>query len=855
MAEAANKNTVTIEGVPTVTFTLDAREVTVPKGTTVLEAAHQIGIEIPTFCWHPKLTAAGSCRMCYVEIEKWPKLAISCATEAMDGMVVHTASEKVLEGRRAVIEFTLIDHPLDCPTCDKGGECTLQDLTFAHGLDESRFDFQKTRFGKDENESTFDDVRIGPEIVLNRNRCIRCYRCVRANKEAFGEYDLGAYERGNHTEINAAPGRQVDNPFSGNLVEICPVGALTNTDWRYKIRVWLAQTASSLCPFYASGANTLMYKNDQKGRIFRVTSRPNDDIDDGWLSDVTRYGYQVAIAEDRLRTPLIKKDGKQVEASWEEALELIGKRLNEISEKKGRVCIGGLVSPTLDNVSLISFSKLFRKVLGSNNIDYRTDYRMLPKAGGGTYDILTNRRFFIADIASSDLVLTLGADLLKEHPNEYLKIRRAVNFNDATVYAMNPYGTKTADVATNESVYKAGTEEVVLNGICLAAIEENLVDESRIGDLLSRLSPATATEAARIAGVELSQLRDIARALVEARKVTLFAGEIVSRSHARETIAAALCNLNRLFEVENKGQIAILSRYANSRGAHMLGLLPYPDSLTVRTLTNAWGGWPEMEPLPTDGMLVNMKKEEINGCIVVGANPVMLYPDREFAQDALEGVDFLVAADLFETETTALADVVLPLASWTEYDGEYINLEGRSQRADRVLRPIGKARPGFDIAEKIAEQLGETLFESADECDDLIQKLVSNSRPAGWPGGFVEVKAVAEEIPEGYPIALFIGDDPHHSGHLTEKSGSLTSFQGEAYVEMSADLAARLELRDGDSARVESAVGKVVFPARISKHMANDVVFVPRNFSATRSNSLMMRKRRVDRVKISKVVD
>jgi NADH-quinone oxidoreductase subunit G len=854
MADAVKQDQTPAVSRPTVTFTLDGRQVTVPKGTTILLAAKQVGIDIPTFCWHPKLSIEGACRMCYVEIEKWPKLAISCATEAMDGMVVHTNSEKVKQGRRAVIEFTLLDHPLDCPTCDKGGECTLQDHTFDHGFDDSRFEFRKHRFGIQEAETTFDEVRIGPEIILNRNRCIRCYRCTRANSEAFGEHDLGAFERGNHTEINAAPGQQVDNPFSGNLVEICPVGALTNTDWRYKIRVWLTQTASSICPFHSSGSNILIYKNDHQGRIFRVTSRPNDDIDDGWITDLTRYGYQMVTSDDRLHTPLIKKGGKLVEAGWSEAMTVIGERLNEIIEKKGRVCIGGFVSPSLDNDSLFGFSRLFRTVLGSNNIDSRTDYRMLPVVSGGAYDILCNQPFKIAEIDSSDVIFTIGSDLIREHPNEYLRMRKAYNFHGATIYAANPYGTKTSDIARAELVYRPGTEEVLLTGICMAAIEDNLIDASRIGDLRKKVALSTSAEAAHKCGVERSLLRELAAALASGRKVTLFGGEIVSRSRDREAIAAALCNLNKLFGISDKGQIAVLPRYANSRGARSLGLVPDPAQAVKAGLTELWGGWPEAEPLTADQMMVGMKKEEINGCLVIGANPVMLYPDREFAHDALEGLDFLVVADMYETETTALADVVLPLSSWAEYDGYYVNLEGRVQLASRALPPRFKSKPGYEIADLIAEKLEAKLFESPTQRHEMIRQVLKADSAVVLPDKYLEAKASPDEINKEYPIALFVGDDPHHSGHLTEKAMSLVNFCSEAYVEMSPSLAERLGLDEGDSARIESEVGKIIAPVRVTAHMKGDAVFVPRNFAAFPVNSLLMRKRRIDWVRISKVV-
>lgn len=850
MADTANKTTA-VENVQTVTLTIDGRGITVPRGTTVLEAARQNGIIIPFFCWHPKLKPVGACRMCYVEIEKMPKLQVSCATECMEGMVVHTDSDLVKRGRRAIIEFTLINHPLDCPTCDKGGECDLQNLTFAHGFDDSRFDYQKYRFKTGTEATTFDDKRIGPEIILNRNRCILCYRCVRANKEAFGEYDLGAYERGNITEINAAPGQQVDNPFSGNLVEICPVGALTNTDWRYKIRVWLTKTASSIDPFSSSGTNILFYKEDHQQKIFRATSRRNDSIDDGWLSDIARYGYQVAMSEDRLRKPLIKKDGKQVEATWDEALDVIARRLTEIDDKKGCVCIGGLVSPSLDTATLHNFNKLIRVAIGSNNIDFRPDYRMLPKEGNSPYDTLAGQPFSIADIDTSDVILVVGSDLLKEHHNEYLRLRKAYNFHHASIYLLNPYETKASDIARRELVYGVGREEVLLNAICLAAIEEKLVDG---GDLKQKIRPSSLAEAAQLCDVDAAAIRELARALAAGSKVTVFGGEIVSRSQERERISAAMCNLDRLFGIRDKGQIAILSRYANSRGASMLGLLPEPSTAVRNCLTKLWGSWPESTPLTTDGMLVNMKKEEIAGCIILGSNPMQLYPDREFAREGLEKLDFLVVADLFETDTTQLADVVLPLSSWAEFDGDYINLEGRQQKAGRALKPRYESRPGYQIVEMIAERLGRPLYASPDQRTLELAEVMQCDVSRPWPVTFLEVEPGEIEKAEDYPVPLFVGDDPHHSGHWTEKSNSLVAFKGEAYIEISPALAEKLDLQEGDSVRVESRVGKIIVPVHVSETMRAEVAFVPRNFSSTPVTSLLMRKKRIDWVKLSKVV-
>ncbi|MEW6411498.1 MAG: NADH-quinone oxidoreductase subunit NuoG [Candidatus Zixiibacteriota bacterium] len=854
MADATNKDIQTKAAIPTVTFTINGREVTVPKGTTVLNAAREIGIHIPTFCWHPKLKSVGACRMCYVEVEKMPKLQVSCMLEAMDGMVVYTDSDLVKRGRKAVIEFILLNHPLDCPTCDKGGECDLQNLTFAHGIDDSRFDFKKYRFVDDGMTTTFDDKRIGPEIILNRNRCILCYKCVRANKEAFGEYDLGVYERGNIAEINAAPGEQVDNPFSGNLVEICPVGALTNTDWRYKIRVWLTKTTPSICNYTSSGTNILFYKEDHKNKIFRTTSRRNDEIDDGWLPDITRYGYQIVNAPDRLKRPLVKKEGKQVEATWEEALEVISKKFGEIKEKLGGVCVGSLVAPNLDNASLYAASRLMRTTFKSNNIDFRGDYRMLPAEPESLYMTLASQPFKIADIDSSDVIVTFGSDLVREHPNEYLRIRKARNFGNAKIYSINPYAVKSADVADLELIYKPGTEEIVVNGICLAAIEIGAVAPDRATQLKSKIAPASLSAAAAACGVDADNLKIIAQALYEGRRVTFLAGELVTRSKARDVIGAALLNLSMALQLPQKGQMAVLARYANSKGAEKLGLLPKPRKALVDEMTAIWGEYPDAEPNNTDAMMALVKKEEIKGFFILGANPMMLYPDREFVKEGLEKLEFLVACDLFETATTELADVVLPLASWAEYEGYYVNLEGKAQKAEQAVKPVGEAKPGHEICKLVSEALGDDHWMSNEQMHSDIQRLLKADSVIPYPDDFVEAKPLDDvAVNEEYILPLYIIDDPHHCGHLTEKATSLANFASEPYIEISPELASRYKIEDGDSVRVASEIAKVVLPARISEHLESDVVLMPRNFPSKSVTSLLMRKRRVDRVKLTKV--
>ncbi len=834
-----------------ITLTIDGQEVSVPKGTTVLEAAKSIGIEIPTFCWHPKLKSVGACRMCYVEVEKRPKLEVSCATEALPGMVVHTQSEKVLQGRKAVLEFILMNHPLDCPTCDKGGECDLQDLTFAHGIDNSRFDFDKYRFIRDK-KSTFDDWRLGPEIVRNQNRCILCYRCVRSNKEIFGQFDLGAFQRGNMTEIDAAPGRKVESIYSGNLVEICPVGALTNTDWRYKIRVWKTDTVDSICQYCADGCNIKFWKG--RGQIFRTTSRRNDAIDEGWLCDVGRYGYQVANNESRLKNPLIKKGDSQVPATWEEAVQLIAQRFKEIKDQKGGVCIGGMVSPNLDTSSLYAVSKFFRTVLNTNNVDFRSDYKMLPEEPGDMYSRMTSLPFRIADIEKSDVILVVGSNLIKEHPITNLRVRKAVTKLGAKLYAINPFATKSADISTDEIIYNSGTLDALLNGICLSVVEQGLSSGDINADKLKGLiSPDSLEEISKLTGISKDRINSIAKAIANAKHITIISGELTALTSTRETVSAAISNLANLTGLLQRGQIGFLAKAANSKGAELVGAIPYPSETQIEKMKEMWGSYPDNVGVACDKMILNASKEEIDSFLVMGANPVTTYPDGEFIKKGLEKLDFLVVADLYETETTAMADVVLPLASWAEMDGSFVNLEGRVQEFKQALKRFGSARPGYEIIKAIAQELKADIYETVEQLDNEGLQLLKLHQPQELPKELLEVKYIPPDTREDYPYTLFVVDETHHFGHLTEKSKSLTAFCNEAQIEIAPSIAGELHVENGDMLRIESEIGKVVLPVRISEHIDNNVILATRNFSATPVNILQMRKRRVDRVKLSRV--
>ncbi len=832
-----------------VTLTIDGQQVSVTRGTTVLAAAKSIGIDIPTFCWHPKLKPAGACRICYVEIEKARTLMVSCATEVAPDMVVHTASDKVLEGRKAVLEFILMNHPLDCPTCDKGGECDLQDLTFKHGVDDSRFDFKKYRHIRDKN-SSFDDLRIGPEIIRNQNRCLLCYKCVRANNEIFGEHDLGAFQRGNITEINTPPGEQVDSLYSGNLVEICPVGALTNSDWRYKIRVWKTQTVNSICPYCADGCNLTLWKNRQK--IYRATSRRNDSIDEGWICDVGRYGYQVPMTDDRLTTPLIKKGDSQVPATWEEALGLIGEKFKKIKDERGGVCIGGLISPNLDLLSMYAFSKFFRVVLNSNNVDFRAGYKMLPEKPNDLYSKLTSLPFKMADIEKSDLILVLDSDLTKEHPIVNLRVRKAVMQKNSTLFTINPITTQTGSLSTDEMVYNIGTLHALLNGICVSLIDQNLTQYGNAGELKNKLSPNTIEEASRISGIDVERINSLAKAIDKAKNISLLAGELLTGSVDREKLAGAIINLSLLAGIFNDGQVGLMSQAANSKGAEKLGVMPHLSDKNILKLKQIWDKYPDNDGLALDQMIRSSIKEELDSMFIIGSNLLHEYPDGAVVKEGLEKLDFLVAADICETETTQLADVVLPISSWVEYDSSFVNLEGVEQKFSAAIKPVGFSQPAYEMVNKIAKEFKTPLFETV---DDLTSEIETLMQPDSDQNSFAicAVEYTEEKQNPEFDIPLLIANELHHFGHLTEKSNSLSNFCSDAFLEISPSLAEKLNVNEGSIIRVESEVGKINLPVKISEFVENDVVRAYRNFSASQVNILQMRKRNVDRVKLTVV--
>ena len=861
-------------------ITVNGTVVPAVKGQTVLQAALAAGIDIPVFCWHPQLVPVGACRICLVEIEKFPKLQVACATPAADGMVVLTESPKVVKARQGVLEFILAHHPLDCPTCDKGGECDLQNVTFKYGLDYSRLQEPKHRTIVDE-KSTFDDLQIGPEIIRNQNRCIHCYRCTRIVDEACFEDDLGAYQRGYHTEILPPPNREIRNLYSGNVVEYCPVGALTNDDWRYKVRVWLTKQAKTVCTHCPDGCNLTQWTFHNK--IFRATSRPNESIDRGFICDIGRYGYQYVSSSDRLKQPMIKKNGELVESTWEEALSLIKTQVSELKSKLSGNAFFGLIGETSTNEEIYSFQRLLRRVIGTNHIDSRINRkRRLSFGEEVTERGVASDQVGYKDIDAADTFVIYASDLHSENPITALRVKRGVRYRDAKVIIINSRLTHMgARTGAANLVHKPGTGVAALTGIVDAALSSARFDKATSGLTDQNVSEFKQShpdillaKAASVSGISEAVLSDVAETLLKSSNVVILCGSDFNRYPFRDEELLALDNLKRICK---SAKIAILPENSNSVGAELFGAYPshYPGWKGISSKSKFEDLWrgpiPDFTGKDMIGILEAINDDEIECGFIYNADPVRVFPDGNYADAVLEKLKLLVVIDSFMTDTARLADVILPLSTFAETEGTRTNWEGRIQYSQSTVKPMFGSKPGCEVLEMLAERLGGSFGQSRPvEVYRELNKALGDSLPAryemfGAEGAIVSrptqqakpgLNRVAfNAMPSNseYPFFLVVGNADHHRGIDTERNPSLLKFTGEPFVGISETDAKGLMISDGDLVRVESKSGKVVANARVLLELSSKVVFLPENFRELRPNLLMGLKEKFDHVKVTKM--
>jgi NADH-quinone oxidoreductase subunit G len=741
-----------------VNVTIDDIKVSVPAGTLVVDAAKAAGVEIPVFCSHPKLDPLGACRMCLVEFPgpRGSRLDTACTVRVSEGMVVKTDTDQVRAVREATLGFILINHPLDCPICDKGGECPLQDQTYEYGPGASKFVEPKRHKKK--------HYPISELIMLDQERCILCWRCIRYLEEWEDKPQIGLFERGGETLIDVFPGRPVDAKTSGSIIDICPVGALTNRTARFRYRPWEMRKTPSVCTLCPVGCNLRL--DERVHELRRIVARENPAVNDEWICDKGRFLHQYVDHPDRLRTPLIRDNGALRPATWDEALARVVERLEAITEERGANAVGGVASARVSNEAAYLFQKFFRVLVGTNNIDYPDGSAVRAHPTGLSA---------IADIARSDVVVLAGIDTAELTPVLDLQIKRAVLRKGVKLIVINPRQIELAryanDVRTKGSLYiqvRPGDEAALLGEMADAIQSRKSGSQAGAkpqsvqpgggpgrGQPAVRSATAAPVTGARTLRPDLAAAVDL---LTNAKSPLFIYGPDAARGEQGKLTVTALSNL--AVSLGQGDKLAYAGAEANSQGSRDMGLLPdtLPGHLSVSEpgvrdrLGKLWGVQPPAEPgLGYDRMVSG----GVHGLWVMGANPAALPANAE----ALKQLDFLIVQDMFLTETAQLADVVLPVCSFAEANATYTNLERRVQRGPQAVRVEGESRADWAIIAAAGERwLAAPHLTQAEAADaktpDWKRKKAGRVKtgPAPRPWTYGNVQGVLDEIGKAAPI-------------------------------------------------------------------------------------------------------
>jgi len=772
---------------------IDGQKLEVPDGSTVMDATNQAGVYVPHFCYHKKLSIAANCRMCLVQVEKAPKPLPACATPVTNGMKVFTHSEQAVTAQKGVMEFLLINHPLDCPICDQGGECQLQDLAVGYGASGSRYD---------EPKRVVNNKNLGPLISTDMTRCIHCTRCVRFGQEIAGIMELGMIGRGEHAEIIAFVGKTVDSELSGNVIDLCPVGALTSKPFRYSARTWELTRHESVSPHCGLGSNlTVQVKQN---RVMRVLPRENEAINECWLSDKDRFSYEGLNSADRLVRPMIRANGAWQEVDWQIALEFAAAGLQKVRQQHGAAQIGALATAHQTLEELYLLQKLARG-LGNANVDFRlrqadfnADAKVVPWLG-----------MPVAAVGGLDRVLVVGSTLRKDHPLLANRLRQAAK-KALQINLINP----------------------VDDDLLMRVANKAIVAPSQLAQALAQVVKAAAVAKnaiipADLVGVKVDEAAQrIADSLVSGQNVAVFLGNFAQHHPAATQLHALAQTLADL----TGAKFGFLGEAANSVGGYLAGAV---SGLTA-------------------GELIAQPRKAY---VLLGVEPEVDCGDPRAAIAAMKSAEFVVAMSPYQHGALDYAHVLLPISPFTETSGTFVSTEGCVQSFRGVVQPLAETRPAWKVLRVLGNLLGIAGFDY-DSSEQVLKDALQGEDVASRLNNRLAAPAIGKFEPVGDGLERVAEVPIYQADAIVRRAASLQKTHDAAppVAVLSGELFSQLKLRDGDQVRISQGGGTVVLPALRDDKLPPNCVRVPAAHPATAALGGMAEPLTIERIEAQQKV-
>ena len=766
-----------------VNIEIDGKQIKAPNGAMIIEAADEAGIPIARFCYHKKLSVAANCRMCLVEVDKAAKPLPACATPVTEVMKVHTRSPRALDAQRGTMEFLLINHPLDCPICDQGGECELQDVAMGYGESHSRFQ---------EGKRVVKDKDLGPLIATDMTRCIHCTRCVRFGDEIAGIKELGATGRGEHMEIGTYVQKAVTSEMSGNVIDLCPVGALTSKPFRYTSRPWELNAVTGVAPHDCVGSN--IYLHVRGNKVMRALPKENEEINETWISDRDRYGYEGLNSPERLRAPMLKRDGEWQEVEWETALQTVVAKLKGVMTAGGAGQLGVLVSPSATVEEMYLAQKWLRALSGAN-IDHRL--RQSDVSDQDAAPAFPSLGCSLADLERMDGVLIVGANVRKDQPIVGHRIRKAA-LDGARIGVINPVDYEFRFRVAEKIIAAPAAMERALAGVVKA--------------LLGGGASAPPALAPLLADVQVNdQHRAIADLLGQGGKSAVVLGNQANAHPAAATLRALAGMIAQLTE----STLGTLSEGANGAGAYLAGAVPHRGPARQA---------PVAKGLDAQAML----QAKLKAYVLLGVEPELDCGDSAAALAAMGNADSVIALTPFISEAMRdYADVLLPVAPFSETSGTFINIDGTWQSFNGAVKPLGDARPAWKVLRVLGNlfQLPGFDYLSSTEVRDELAKSAAELKAdsaSTWPA-----PSRLSAAPQG---VVRLADAPIYAiDGIVRRAPSLqaTADAVPAALYMNAAVAARLGLSDGQTASASQGGTARPLPVVIDERIAEGCVWIP----------------------------